>query len=261
MRALRLGWLFFKVGSMNDLQYRANFFIQLLQSAVSVGTAIVVLKLVYSHTDALNGWGESELLVVLGIQILLGGVIRTTIQPNMQRLMEEVRDGKLDFALTKPEDSQVLVSVRNVQIWRSVDVVAGAAVVAYGVAGLDVAPGLGDVALFLAMLLVGAVTIYCFWLAIATLAFWIVDVWNILELFDGVYQTGRFPVSIYPGWLRFGVTFIVPIAFAITVPAEAVTSRLDWETIALAVGFAAALFVFTRWWWGFGLRHYSGASA
>jgi len=261
MRAVRLGWLFFRIGSMNELQYRANFFIQVLQSAVSVGTAVVVLALVYSHTDALNGWSESELLVVMGIQILLGGVIRTTIQPNMQRLMEEVRDGKLDFALTKPEDSQVLVSVRDVRIWRSVDIIGGAAVVGYGAGGLETNVGIGEALLFLAMLFVGAVTIYCFWLVIATLAFWIVDVWNIMELFDGVYQTGRWPVSIYPGWLRIGVTFIVPIAFAITVPAEAVTSRLDWETIAVAIGFSVTLFAFTRWWWGFGLRHYSGASA
>ena len=58
---------------------------------------------------------------MLGIQ-LLGGVISTSIQPNMQRLMEEVRDGKLDFALTKPEDSQALVSIRDVRIWRAVDV-------------------------------------------------------------------------------------------------------------------------------------------
>ena len=132
MRVGRLAWLFFKVGSLNELQYRANFFIQLLQSAVSVGVALVVLSLVYSQTTELNGWDESELLIVLGIQILLGGVIRTTIQPNMQRLMEDVRDGKLDFALTKPEDSQVLVSIRNVQIWRAVDVIAGAGLLGFG---------------------------------------------------------------------------------------------------------------------------------
>jgi ABC-2 type transport system permease protein len=261
MRALRLAWLFFRVGTMNELQYRANFFIQLLQSAVSVGTAIFVLAVVYSQTDELNGWSESELLVVMGIQILLGGVIRTTIQPNMQRLMEEVRDGKLDFALTKPEDSQVLVSVRDVRIWRSVDVLAGALVLAYGVGGLERGVGVGDLLLFLGLLAVGTVTIYCFWLVIATLAFWIVNVWEIAELFDGVYQTGRFPVSIYPGWLRIGVTFIFPIAFAVTVPAEAVTSRLEWSTVALSVGFCAALLAATRWWWGFGLRRYSGASA
>ena len=246
---------------MNELQYRTNFFIQLLQSTVSIVTALVVLKVLYSQTQALNGWSESELLVVMGIQILLGGVIRTAIQPNMQRLMEEVQDGKLDFALTKPEDSQVLISVRDVRIWRIVDVFGGVAVLAYGISGLDHPVGPSDLLLFLAMLIVGAITIYCFWLVIATLAFWIVAAWNIIELFEGVYQTGRFPVSIYPGWLRFGVTFLVPIAFAITVPAEGVTSRLDWGTVALALGFCAALFAFTRWWWRFGLRHYTGASA
>ena len=139
----------------------------------------------------------------------------------MQRLMEEVQDGKLDFALTKPEDSQVLISVRDVRIWRVVDVFGGAAVLAYGISGLERRVGPADALLFLAMLLVGAITIYCFWLVIATLAFWIVAAWNIIELFEGVYQTGRFPVSIYPGWLRLSVTFLVPIAFAITVPAEA----------------------------------------
>ena len=133
--------------------------------------------------------------------------------------------------------------------------------IAYGVNGLERAVGVGDFLLFLAMLAVGAVTIYCFWVVIATLAFWIVAAWNIIELFDGVYQTGRWPVSVYPIWLRLSVTFLVPIAFAITVPAEALTSRLDWETIALALGFAVVLFAFTRWWWRFGLRFYTGASA
>ena len=52
IEALQLAWLFFRVGSMNELQYRANFFIQLLQSAVSVVTALVVLALVYSHTTS-----------------------------------------------------------------------------------------------------------------------------------------------------------------------------------------------------------------
>jgi ABC-2 type transport system permease protein len=261
MRVLRLSWLFFKLGSLNELQYRANFFIQLLQSAVAVGTAIVVLALVYSHTDELNGWSESELLVVLAIQILLGGIINTSIQPNMQRFMEEVRDGKLDFALTKPEDSQVLVSVRDVRIWRAVDVFAGAVVLVYAINGLEQDVGVGDALLFLGLLAIGTLAIYCFWIVIATLAFWIVNVWEILELFQGIYQAGRWPATIFPGWLRFGITFLVPLAFAITVPAEAVTSRLEWSTVGLAFGFSAVLFAFTRWWWGFGLRRYSGASA
>ncbi len=75
--------------------------------------------------------------------------------------------------------------------------------------------------------------IYCFWLVIATVAFWVVEMWTAVELFDGVFQTGRWPIGIYPPWLRVGVTFLVPIAFAVTVPAEALTSRLDWQTLVL----------------------------
>jgi viologen exporter family transport system permease protein len=88
-----------------------------------------------------------------------------------------------------------------------------------------------------------------------------VNMWHAVELFDGIFQTGRWPVGIYPPWLRFGVTFLVPIAFAVTVPAEALTSRLDWQTLAFAAVFAMALFAGTRWFWRFGLKRYTGASA
>jgi ABC-2 type transport system permease protein len=261
MAALRIAWLYFRMGVLNELHYRANFFIQVLQSAVAVGTALAVVALVYAHTDELNGWTRSELLVVMGIQILLGGAIRTSIQPNMERLMDDVREGKLDFALTRPVDAQLLASVREVRIWRAVDVVSGGAVVGVGIAGLERGVGLLDALLFPAMLAIGATMIYCFWLVLATWSFWVVRMHSTIELFEGVYQTGRWPVGIYPGWLRYSVTFLVPIGFAITVPAEAVTSRLEWPTVVLAVGFGTALFVFTRWFWRFGLRRYSGASA
>jgi ABC-2 type transport system permease protein len=261
MNALRVSWLFLRVGVMNELQYRVNFVVQLFQSAITLLVGLAVLALVYSHTSELNGWSESELLCVLGIQILMGGLVKTYIQPNMTRVIGEVREGKLDFALTKPEDAQVLASVREVRIWNVVDVISGAIVLGVGLSRLATGIGAVDTLAFAVALLIGALLIYCFWLVIATGAFWIVNMWHAAELFDGVFQTGRWPVGIYPGWLRLSVTFLVPVAFAVTVPAEAVTSRLDWETLVFAMLFAVVVFVATRWFWRFGLRRYSGASA
>jgi ABC-2 type transport system permease protein len=258
---MRIAWTFIKVGVLNELQYRVNFVVQLFQTALALLTGLVVLALVYSHVDELNGWSEAELLVVLGIQMLMGGAIRAWIQPNMQRFIDDVREGTFDYALTKPEDSQVLVSVREFRIWQVVEVVTGAVVMAVGIGRLQSDVGLADALAFGVALLLGTLMIYCFWLVLSTCAFWIVRMDNIVELFDGVYLTGRWPVGIYPDWLRFGITFLVPIAFAVTVPAEAVTSRLEWQTLALAAGFAVVLFGITRWFWRFGLRSYSGASA
>jgi ABC-2 type transport system permease protein len=261
MAALRVALLHLRVGIMTDLQYRVNFALQVLQSLLSLAVGLVMLTLVYSHTTELNGWSQPELLAVLGVQIVVGGFIRALIQPNMMRLTEEVRDGKLDHALTKPVDAQMLVSVRQVEIWQAVDVLTGGAVIAVALVRLESDLGLLDILGFAVALVFGAVLLYCFWMLLATLAFWVVNLWHLPDLFDGVFQTGRWPVGIYPTWLRFSVTFLVPVAFAVTVPAEAVTSRLEWQTLALAAGLAILFFAVTRWFWRFGLRSYTGASA
>jgi ABC-2 type transport system permease protein len=261
MNAVRVGWLFLKIGVLNELQYRVNFFVSLFQALIQVGTGLIVLALVYSHTTQLHGWTESELLALLGVQILLGGVIHSFVQPNMQRLMEDVQQGTLDYALTKPEDAQLLVSVRQVRIWQLVEVVSGLVLLLIGLSGVQSSVGPADAFGFAIALVLGASMVYCFWLVVTTVAFWVVRMEHVLELFEGVYQTGRWPTGVYPGWLRYGITFIVPVGFAVTVPAEALTSRLHALTLLGAAVFAAALFAFTRWFWRYGLRHYSGASA
>jgi ABC-2 type transport system permease protein len=261
LRPLRLFALFFRIGALNELQYRANLAVQLFESAIALGTGLAVLGLVFGQTTNLGGWSEPELLAVMGVYVLMGGVIRTAIQPNMERLMTDVRQGTLDFILTKPEDAQVMVSVREFRIWQAVDVVVGAIVIAIAVAQLQAGVGLASGLIFAATLLLGGSMIYCFWLLLTTAAFWIVRMDELHELFEGLYQSGRWPVTIYPGWLRISLTFLVPIAFAVTVPAEALTSRLTVETLALAAAFAIGLFLVTRWFWTVGLRNYSGASS
>ena len=89
-------------------------------------------------------------------------------------------------------------------------------------------------------LLIGATMIYCFWLLLTTAAFWIVRMDEIHELWHGIYDSGRWPVTIYPGWLRISLTYLVPIAFAVTVPAEVLTGRITVETLALATGLRGA---------------------
>jgi ABC-2 type transport system permease protein len=261
MTTLRVALIHLRIGVMNDLQYRVNFALQVLQSLLAVGVGLIVFQLVFSHTTELNGWTHSELLALLGVQAVMAGVIHAVIQPNMMRLTEEVQEGKLDHALTKPVDAQMLVSVREVQLWQAVDIVIGAVIIGFALTRIGGSLGVFDTVAFGIALLLGAVLLYCFWLVLATGSFWVVRMWFLPELFEGIFQTGRWPVGIYPDWLRFGITFLVPIAFAITVPAEAVTSRLDWKTLLFAAFFTVAAFAFSRWFWRFGLKRYTGASA
>jgi ABC-2 type transport system permease protein len=261
LRPVKLFGVFFRIGAMNELQYRANFAVQVFQSTIALVTGLAVLALVFGQTTNLAGWSQSELLAVMGVHILMGGVIGCAIQPNMERLMGDVRQGTLDFILTKPEDAQVLISVREFRIWMLVDVVVGSVVLAVAMIQIQGSIGLPTALGFAFALLLGATMIYCFWLILTTAAFWIIRMDEIHELWHGIYDSGRWPVTVYPGWLRISLTFLVPIAFAVTVPAEVLTGRLTVETLAIAVVFAVALVLFSRWWWRFGLKHYAGASA
>lgn len=261
MTLLRLFWSYFRVGALNELQYRVNLFIQLFQSALALIVGLVGLSLVFNHTDSLNGWSPYELLAVMGVFTLMGGLIRTTIQPNMERLMGDVQQGTLDYTLTKPADSQILVSVREVRIWQSVDFFVGLILLGIALGQIEGRVGFWQAIAFGVTLFMGSLMIYCFWLMLTSGAFWVVRVEQIVELFQGVYQAGRWPVSIYPSWLRLGLTFLVPIAFAVTVPAEALTGRLTPQTVLITLGLTTALMLLARWVWRTGLRRYSGASA
>ncbi len=261
MNPIKLAFTYLRIGVLNELQYRVNFFIQLLQSFVSVATGLIGLSLVFGQVNNLAGWSRPELLAVMGVHLLMGGVIRSIIQPNMERLMDDVRNGTLDFALTKPADAQTLVSVREFRFWQLVDVVVGVVVISvafYQLKGtLDILQLLG----FLAALIMGGVMLYCVWLMVTSISFWVIRVQEISNLFEGLYAAGRWPVGIYPDWLRTGLTFLVPVAFAVTVPAEALTNRLTGTSLLFALGMTLVFVILARGLWLLGLSNYSGASS
>ena len=261
MTTLRLVWTFFRIGVMGEAQYRVNFAIQVFQSLLGLVTALAGLAVVFTYTDSLGGWGPNDVVALVGVYILVGGVIGVVIQPSMEEFIESVREGTLDFALTKPVEAQLLVSIQDVDIWEVLNIVLGLGVLGVALARLGESVGPAQAMAFGVMLLAGVVIVYSFWLILATLSFWFLRVENILVIFQSVYEAGRWPVSIYPGWLRFGLTLVVPVAFAVTVPAEALTGRLDWPTAVAAMGLAALLLVVSRVVWRVGLRRYSGASA
>ena len=186
MNAVRVSWLFLKLGVLNELQYRVNFFVSLLQAAIALVTGLVVLALVYSHTDG------AERLDAAGAPLRprhpdphgRRSSGRHPAEHDSARSRTSAT-GSSTIALTKPEDAQVLVSVREVRIWQAVDIVSGLIVLAVGLSRVTTDFGAADAAAFAVSLVFGAVLIYCFWLVIATVAFWVVNMWHAVELFDG----------------------------------------------------------------------------
>jgi ABC-2 type transport system permease protein len=261
MRSIGLAFLSVRLGVLNALQYRADFVIQVFQSIVGLVTALAGLAVIFGQTQELGGWSQAELVALVGVFLVVRGLIGAVVRPSMERLMQGVRQGTLDFTLTKPADAQLLVSVREVAIWQLVDVALGGLVMIVAVIGLGEQVGPERALAFAVLLVAGLAIIYSFLLILATLAFWLIRLENILVIFLTMYEAGRWPVGIYPPWLQVGLTVVVPVAFAITIPVEALVGRLQPTTVLVAVVLAVGFLVVSRWFWKFGLRHYTGASA
>jgi viologen exporter family transport system permease protein len=258
---LELLGVFFRIGLMNETAYRANFFVQAFESLVTLATALGAVAVVFTQTDSLAGWSAPELVALIGVYFLVLGSINLVIAPSLEKFMEDVVTGNLDYTLTKPADAQLLISVSQVRIWKLIDVGFGLVTVAVGTALEASEFGVYSALGFLVAMCCGATIVYSFWIVLATLAFWFIRVENILQIFWAMYMAGRWPVTLYPQWLRMILTLLVPIAFAVTVPAEALSGRLTVEMLAAAVAVAAGLAAFSRWFWLHGLSRYAGASA
>jgi len=250
-----------RVTAHNELQYRANFFFQLLQTAWQVIGGLVVVALVYSKTPELNGWRRGELLAAVGVFTMIGGLLRAVVYPPLQQMMDDVGKGDFDHTLTQPADAQLLVSVRGINIWQLTDVVVGAVIVAVAIPDLPSGVSASDAAAFIVLLVAGAAITYWMWLSLSCLVFWVIELPFMSNLMHYVTRAAQYPIGIYPAWLRVSMTVIVPLGIAVTAPAEAIASRLSWVTAASAIAVAAVLGVFSRWLWQRALRRYSGASA
>jgi len=261
MRYLRLLSIFYKYSIVSELEYRVDFLANVFMSVFWLAWAIVSVGVFFLHTDKIGDWSWQEVLMVVALFTFFSGVMEALLRPNVGAVLDQVRDGTFDFVLTKPVNAQFIASLRNIVVWRLSDVVIGLGLIAYALAQMHVVPTMGQVALFFVMLVAATFIVYSLWLMMVSLAFWFVKLDNFTELFNGFYEAGRYPVTVYRGVVRALLTFVVPIAFVTTFPASALLGRIDHATVAIGIAFAVGLFVISNRFWNFAIRHYSSASS
>jgi ABC-2 type transport system permease protein len=261
MRYLKLLGIFYKNSLVAEMEYRANFIVNIFMSGFWVLFAILGLRVFFFHRDRIGDWDYYQAMLVVGFYTLFNGLIESVLQPNITRIVEQIRQGTFDFVLVKPLNSQFMASLRHLSVWKLADILVGVGICVYTLVRLGYVPAPLHVVLALVFVANAAVIVYSIWLLMVCSAFWFVRVDNITELFSSFYETGRFPLSAYPTWLRGVLTFVVPIAFVTTFPAAALLGRASIYLLCGSCTMAALLFIGSVRLWRFAVRHYSSASS
>lgn len=251
--------LFLGTALAAELEYRINFLVAALTSLGSLAGSLFSLFLFYQTGYRFAGWSWEEALVVLGVFTLLQGFSTTFLAPNLNQIVKLVQQGTLDFVLLKPISSQFWLSTRTVSPWGLPDLIFGLVLIGYAGSKLGIsgwAYALSAVPLFF-----GLLSLYSLWFILGATSIWFVKIANVTEVLRGLVEAGRFPVAAYPVAYRFFFTFIVPVAFLTTVPAQVLLNRVETGWIVGSGILAVLLLLLASAFWRFALRFYTSASS
>jgi len=145
---LRLLGIFYRNTLANELEYRLNFWSNLLLSLFWLTWAALSVRVYVVHTDTIAGWRYPELLIVMGLFFAMNGYRQMILSPNLSRMSDHVRLGTLDYILTKPVNSQFLVSLRHIGVYNWGDPLLGLGLAAYALWLLHIVPTAVQLALF-----------------------------------------------------------------------------------------------------------------
>lgn len=261
MHFLKLVSTFFKVNVQMSVAYRADTVINILLNIMWLGWELLGLSIIFSNTDTLGGWGFGELIALLGVFRLVNTMMMSLIWPNTEKFNQSIRDGSMDYTILQPVSSMFLVTFSRISVWRIWDLVLAIVLIVVGVnlAG-DVATPL-SVFNFILLTISGTIIIYSLWIVLIAFTFYFTKFDNNVTILQALLDSGRYPVTVYPVWLKIIVTYLIPIALATTIPLQALRQDLDTLQVILFLGIGVASFVLASRIWKAGLKRYSGASS
>jgi len=242
-----------------EMEYRVNFILATLTSLGNLSGSVFGLFLFYRTGYTFKGWTWEQALIVLGVFTVLQGFSSTFLAPNLNRIVGHVQEGTLDFVLLKPISSQFWLSTHTVSPWGLPDLVFAGVLIAY--AGGRLHLEISGYLLSAVPLLFGLASLYSLWFILGATSIWFVKIYNVTEVLRGLLEAGRYPMVAYPSVYRFFFTFVIPVAFLTTVPAEAMLGRVQANWVIGAGVLALGLLLASRVFWRFALRFYTSASS
>ncbi len=249
-----------RVAVMAAMQYRASFVAEMAVGVVAAAGVAAPLFLVYAHVPSVAGWSLDEALLVTAFFLAYNAFVSGVIEPNLGAVVDGVRAGQLDYMLIRPVDAQLLLSFQKVAPAALWELLAGLVVGGVALSRLGLPTPVQALAAA-AMLGSGVAATYGLWLLVTCTSFWFVRVDNLRFLLGAITDAGRWPISVYSGWVRIALTTVIPVALVTSYPAMALLGRLDLELAFGSAGVGVASLVVSRRVLFRALAHYTSASS
>lgn len=244
------------------LAYRADFWAGLLSDLIYQAANLLFIVIVFSQVPLLRGWSREEIIFIYGYFLLPYSLFNATAANLWDFPDRYIVKGEMDRVLTRPLHSLFQVLLETVDLEAFLGAVTGTGLLVWSAWQLQLDLRWYDLPVLLVMVLGSAAVYLGIYVALAAVAFWTDARTGLVPLMWNLNSYGRYPVEIYRGWLRFLLTWVLPLAFAGFYPAAWFLRRESWGTFAALTPLVGGLVLFLGIRiWNSGVSRYRGAGS
>ena len=243
------------------MMFRFDFFLWSLVELCWMGVNVLMIAVIYRHTDSIAGWSKYEMLLLVGTSMLIQRLLLGFFWSSIFELSRNIRTGNFDFFVAQPGNIMFMATTRKLDPDSLANSVIAAAIVAYSAHQLHLHPSLFAIAVYALMVLCGLVIHYSILVLTMSLAFWITSAQGVEGSYFTLAEFSRLPRKAFRGIASVLFVWGLPVVIVSNTPARLLLHGFEprWAAwlLAITVGwFTLAVVVFNR-----GLRRYSSASS
>lgn len=261
LRYLRLYAHFVRFSTSRTLEFRIDFYFRVFMDLAYYGVNIAFYQVIFLHTELLGGWNQDQTLVFMAGFLLVDGIVMTLFSNNIWMLPVFVNRGDLDYYLLRPVSSLFFLSLRDFAINSFLNLLFAAGILAWALSRAADPWSAGDIALYAALLCLGAFLHYMVHMLMVLPVFWIQSGTALHTIFYSFQRFMERPDRIFSGWVRKVLVTVIPFSLMASFPARLLIEGMDWAILghfALVTAVFLALLILA---WNRGLRAYSSASS
>lgn len=252
---------FLKMNLGTLFAYRGNAVNSIIASVGWGVFSIISILLLTSRTSSVFGWTQQELLILTAVLNIVLGIFRSLFSRNFEYFSLMAQRGDLDMLLTKPLDTQFLISFRYINYAGIFRIVLSILLLIYLLLQNNIQEGVISLIFFLFVMALGMVILYSIWFSLITITIWFPRASNILGFLYSLDTIIRYPQEMSRGFGDFIFFIIFPLTLIVTSPTKALLHTLQFDGFIIV--FVVALFslLFSRFFFRLSLRSYTSVSS
>lgn len=257
-------WYLAAAAARAELQYRSNFLITMLGGVAYQGVGLAFIWVVLERFGTIGGWTLAEIAFLYGLRLAAHGL---WCLPFSQLLHIDfvVRTGEYDRYLVRPLNPLLQLLTNRISLPTLGDFLGGIVLlaVAASLAPVDWSPQ--AIGFMLLAVVGGALVEVSIQLAVSGLVFRLLSTVSLKIALDQVNsEFGNYPMKIFTPAVRFGLTFVLPVAFVAYLPATVLLNRAGELAVPAWLAWCspligAPLFALAYLFWTHQSRHYSSS--